>query len=539
MRQFLMASSLLILAVLLLRRLSRGRISPKVTYALWLLVAFRLLLPGSLGQSPMSAGAWLMHPQRAEIQLEPMQAQPSVSAASQESAAKQTKGSSQLPQWEEADNPDSFGLSLWPVIWLTGGGITAGTLLVSYGQFTRRLRKNRRFWGREGRLPVYLTAGLRSPCLAGWLRPAIYLPVEICQDEQGMRYAIAHESTHYRHGDLVWAGLRCLLLIVHWYHPLVWLAAYYSKVDGELACDADTVTQLGEKNRWQYGRTLIDWTAGSGFSSRLTPGGSGYLKERIEMLRKKPKNRLWMILLLAFALLFTGACTFTQPPEERSSALEPAGQQAQQTDAHKSDGDKKFAYIGGETDLMPQDQYLSMMAQILKKKLSEDYISEMSRYVETQPFVQAKVYDVAEKNGKLEVTMQLDFDTFVVYKEEVYCYGAGGNFPIVATLSKDGEALTLEDIWYPEDGSYYDKSLKEKLSPALYKKVIKDVGVDHDNLTKLAEAYFGHPRSKNEISIEENGEYQVYSIQEGTKDGAYYFHTKTMESGTLEPRATE
>ena len=47
-----------------------------------------------------------------------------------------------------------------------------------------------------------------------------------------LRHVLAHELTHYAHKDHIWSLLRCLALALHWYNPLVWLAAALSKRDG-------------------------------------------------------------------------------------------------------------------------------------------------------------------------------------------------------------------------------------------------------------------------------------------------------------------
>ena len=58
MISFILTSSAMILAILLLRRISRGKLSPQLTYGLWLLVAVRLLMPVGLGESAFSISGW-------------------------------------------------------------------------------------------------------------------------------------------------------------------------------------------------------------------------------------------------------------------------------------------------------------------------------------------------------------------------------------------------------------------------------------------------------------------------------------------------
>ena len=59
MKTILLTSSFLILLLAALGPLLRGRIKPQVQYALWLLVALRLLIPVNLGSSALSALAVL------------------------------------------------------------------------------------------------------------------------------------------------------------------------------------------------------------------------------------------------------------------------------------------------------------------------------------------------------------------------------------------------------------------------------------------------------------------------------------------------
>ena len=55
MTEVLVSSTVLILALAALRWLLRGRIDPRLQYALWLLAALRLLLPVPLVSSPVTS----------------------------------------------------------------------------------------------------------------------------------------------------------------------------------------------------------------------------------------------------------------------------------------------------------------------------------------------------------------------------------------------------------------------------------------------------------------------------------------------------
>ena len=59
MKSVLITSSILIVLIAVLRPILRGKIDPRIQYALWLIVALRLLVPVDLAHSAYSALALL------------------------------------------------------------------------------------------------------------------------------------------------------------------------------------------------------------------------------------------------------------------------------------------------------------------------------------------------------------------------------------------------------------------------------------------------------------------------------------------------
>lgn len=333
MTRWIVSSSALILAVALLRRALRGRISPRLQYALWGLVLLRLLLPVQLGSSGLSVD-------NLTRQLEEQEAVQIVSALSQLDLPRRTYGAvydevaaeyaqkgvdiSEMTtkQYENVDYEIRYrmrgDLSFADLIrwgWILGGAGLLGVFLVCSLRFSRQLRRSGRRLNVDAPLPVYLSPVVDTPCLFGLFRPAVCLTPEAAADETMLRHALAHELTHFAHRDHVWTILRCLCLALHWYNPLVWLAARLSTRDGELACDADTLRRLGDDERIAYGKTLIDLTCGKRTSLLYTATTMGadkkQLKERITLIAKRPK--MLAVTGVAVALIAAAAvwCTFT------------------------------------------------------------------------------------------------------------------------------------------------------------------------------------------------------------------------------------
>lgn len=327
MLEILISSTVLILVLTALRFLLRGKISPRLQYALWLLAALRLLLPVSLVRSPVSV----------------MNAVPDVPAAVQRLTAPEDR---RAPQTDSAQAPTQTvsepgaapaeaqtqltGSTILKVIWLTGAAAMALVILTQNLLFLRRLKKLRQpFACPESPVPVWLASSLPSPCLAGLLRPEIYLTPEAAQDPDTCQFVLRHELAHYHARDQLWSLLRLLCQCVYWFDPFVWLAASLSRRDCELACDERVLKNLDPGSRAEYGRALLSLVApkrarGQLLSCATTMQlGRKSLKERITLIAKKPKMAAYTLVFVLVLSLVLTACTFTGAPAQPEPEPQP------------------------------------------------------------------------------------------------------------------------------------------------------------------------------------------------------------------------
>ena len=334
MAETLISSSVLIAVLAVLRRVLKGRLRPGLQYALWLLVLIRLLVPVDVYVvSPVSVAS---------------AAAPAVERVAQmaaEPAYSYIVPAQRVTATEEAtpvQRPIPIGPSyetLLRHVWLGGIAIVGLWFGIVNLRLHRKLRRTRVLFDDTRPVPVYTASDIPSPCLFGVFRPAIYLTEEAA-DPRRAEYVIAHELTHRRHGDGLWALLRVVCLAIYWFDPFVWLAAALSRRDCELFCDAATVKTLGEEHRFDYGRTLLDMTAVRVrpsdllWTSTTMTGSSRSLKERISRIAKMQKTSA---LLCAAALVIAAVavgCTFPGSAEadEVEAVAEVAVPEASSTD---------------------------------------------------------------------------------------------------------------------------------------------------------------------------------------------------------------
>lgn len=327
---WILTASLLIFVVLLLRAAFGGRIGAGLRYALWLVVLARLLVPGQFLTAPVETprvlpetaalqalpGGWRFSPEEDTHETgagSPAQAAPAPAEGKSDSAAPAARKSLDLPV-------------LLGGIWLAGSAAMAAAFLTSNFSFARKLRRVRTPLEADCPLPVYVAPGLPSPCLFGVLRLAVYVTPEAAADPAVLRHVLAHETTHFRHGDHIWSLLRCGALAVHWWNPLVWLAAVLSRRDAELACDEGTLRVLGDGERRAYGGTLLALvTAKPGPGDLLRcattmTGDKRSLRERVSRIARAPKRWLWAAALSVALAILVCACSFakSETPEKHA-----------------------------------------------------------------------------------------------------------------------------------------------------------------------------------------------------------------------------
>lgn len=319
MKAWIISSCVLILAVLLLRALFKKRISPSLRYSLWFVVLIRLLLPFSIGESTFSVLSQTAALEQA-VDFAPLM-------LGQETPFSPFIIETDWTKTTDTETQARHGAGLEKALfalWLGGAALVMCVMLLSNLRFASRLRRSRRDRGSFMGLPVYESPVPDSPCLFGLIKPGIYLSPDV--QEKNCKHVLLHEHAHFRQGDHVWAWLRGICIALHWYNPLVWLAARLSKRDGELSCDERVTSALKEEERIGYGETLISLSCGgkSSLLCAVTPLSSRgrALKERIEYVVKRPAMLAGNMALVLLAVLIVTGCTFTGAKGEAALSSE-------------------------------------------------------------------------------------------------------------------------------------------------------------------------------------------------------------------------
>jgi len=250
-------ASLLTLAVILIQSMLRRHLSPRWRYALWLPVLIVLLMP-ALVESRWSAESLLV-----------VAAEPTQQVLPEVPVVFAPTGPAPVPA-----PPEPMIQLGWQHVWLIGALGLVITGLTSFMLTLRRFRKHARVADAEllaevaalaeeiglRRVPrVCLSSAISSPAVAGLFRPILLLPAGFREafTAREARLVLKHELMHLKRGDLLMNALLCVLMALHWFNPLLWLAFYKARIDREAACDQDVLRHDSSAERVTYGHALL------------------------------------------------------------------------------------------------------------------------------------------------------------------------------------------------------------------------------------------------------------------------------------------
>lgn len=298
----LLATSLLMLAVLVLRNPVRQLFGSAVAYALWALPVLRLVLPPLPGDWRLSALVTPLIDQatpRAAVLGMASPDRPAGSIASQAlrqaqmNFAEAPLGEATLPPVAAPDGP---GIVLFVIaLWVVGALVFLGYHLVAHRAFCHRIQHQARRRTRvaDAGVEVIETNAATGPLAFGIWHKYIAFPCDFEDryDSDERELALVHELTHHARGDLIANWIALVVLALHWFNPLAWRAFRAFRADQEMACDARVLAGRDAAFTHAYGRAIVKSAHGGAVSAACHLHTINDLKGRLKMLSTKRKSR--------------------------------------------------------------------------------------------------------------------------------------------------------------------------------------------------------------------------------------------------------
>lgn len=206
-------------------------------------------------------------------------------------------------------NPMQVWIFVGSLIWILGIAI-----LIIYGMVSLIRMKDKLKNANCEKDNIYQSDNVTTPFVLGLIQPKIYLPAFLSESEK--EYILLHEQTHIKRFDHIIRFISYLVLCIHWYNPLVWIAFWLSAKDMEMSCDEYVINQLGHSVKKDYSQSLLNLTTGR-MKIGLMPlaFGEGDTKERIKNIINFKQPKFYIIIALAI-LIFTSIGLLSNPKSE-------------------------------------------------------------------------------------------------------------------------------------------------------------------------------------------------------------------------------
>ena len=313
------SASWLVLAVLILRFVLKK--APKwINVLLWGIVAIRLICPFSF-ESPLS-----LIPSAETIPLNiGMDSTPTINSgiSAINNAVNPIISQSNTPMAGASVNLLQITIGIYEYIWIFGMIALALYTAISYWRLHRKVDTAVRYKDN-----IFQSENVSFPFVLGIIKPRIYLPFKM--NGQYLEYVVAHEQAHICRKDHWWKPLGFLLLMIHWFNPLMWLAYVLLCRDIELACDEKVIKELGNEQRGDYTQALVACSVNRRMIAAcpLTFGEVG-VKERVKSVMNYKKPALWVIIIAVIVCVGVAVCFLTNPKQDSYTLriVVPAGSQ--------------------------------------------------------------------------------------------------------------------------------------------------------------------------------------------------------------------
>ena len=282
----LIATSALMLLVLAMREPIRRRFGATAAYALWLLPAARMAMP------PITQTVERISPAEAPL-------------------AASAIAVSTLP-------------NLLVATWVVGALVCLALGVIRYRRQRRAALDGAVQLARIGSIRLVRSHAVRGPIAFGILDRVIAVPedFDLRFDDDQRRFALDHELSHHRSGDIVANHIAFVLLSLQWFNPLAWLSHTAFRFDQEAACDCRVLDKAGPRDRATYGRTIAKAASGRAllFASALDHHHNLHRRLKSMLHHQTPKRRFAGKLIIVGALAMALPLTATRAIDFDDSA---------------------------------------------------------------------------------------------------------------------------------------------------------------------------------------------------------------------------
>lgn len=280
-------------------------------------------------------------------------------------------------------------------LWLTGCLCLFLYEAVSYGLFLKRLGKVRTKGeltdAANGRFSIFISKEVETPFTAGFVHPVIYLPEKLSREQQSL--VLEHEGAHLRRRDHWLKPAVFILLCVHWFNPLLWLAFRLMEKDMEISCDESVLERIGHHRKKDYAQTLLGLSGGNALGAVPIAFGESSVEERIKNVMKFKKAKLGAVIIAGIVVCSAVLLLLI-------NRTEPAEQEPIQ--------------IGAEEQTEPGDQIQAEKQTESDDQIQAEEMAELEKQmIDLDKVLKTEQQAEAERQAEIEKQKQIKYEKYI------------------------------------------------------------------------------------------------------------------------------
>lgn len=283
-------------------------------------------------------------------------------------------------------------VNVFSYIWIVGTALIIIYGIISYCVMRRKL--SNAVWQKYN---IYESEKVSSPFILGLISPKIYIPFGL--DEKTYGYVIKHEKCHLSRGDNYVKAVAFVLVAVHWFNPLCWLAFCLMSKDMETSCDETVLSKNGNIKK-EYSAALLSFATESRVH-KISPlcFSENSVKSRIKNILKFKKPK-FVVSAAVFILCLAVIVGCAANPVAKDTIVYPNNiSDGAENEEVRSNEDVSSANTSGEGNTKEDQAINEFIGKTVNEREKEKFDNQQK--YPSQNYFDTSYYLLGKRNGDM------------------------------------------------------------------------------------------------------------------------------------------
>lgn len=316
------AGSVLILALLMLKPVTKKVFGSHWQYYIWLAVLIVMIIPVRITLPPAPAEISqeeLNIPELQSNEVQIIEQEPSEASNAQDMHT--IEAPFKLSDTIKSVHTGQYNIFIY--IWIAGAALFLMYGLFKYGLFVNILNRSSvkiscpemtralKEMKMKNKVNVYVTDFIDAPMMVGLIRPSMWLPNHVLNEKE-FHYILMHELTHLKRHDLWYKWFALAVSSIHWFNPLAHLAVKQINEECEISCDLAVTNTMNKEDKTGYMNTILNFISANKVREQIfttaMANDKNQIIRRFDMIRQSSrKNKIIITASVIAALLIFSA----------------------------------------------------------------------------------------------------------------------------------------------------------------------------------------------------------------------------------------